>query len=66
MPQLPDGTNAPASFSENGSAPSVEFAQYNPRTGEYFAPDGHMYKQTDLVTATTPRSWKDLVLNGSA
>lgn len=67
MPQLPEDTNAPASFSENGSAdPSVEFVHYNPRTGEYFAPDGNMYRQTDLAPATAPRTWKNLLLNDSA
>jgi hypothetical protein len=67
MPQLPEDTNAPASFSESGSAdPSVEFVHYNPRTGEYFAPDGNMYRQTDLAPATAPRTWKNLLLNDSA
>lgn len=67
MPHLPEDTNTPAAFSESGSAePSVGFANYNPRTGEYFAPDGTMYRQTDLVPATTSRTWKNLLLNDSA
>jgi hypothetical protein len=67
MPQLPEDVNAPASFSGSGPGePSVEFVPYNPRTGEYFAPDGNMYRQTDLVTAATPRTWKNLLLNDSA
>jgi virulence factor Mce-like protein len=66
MPQLPEDTNAPASFSENGSAePPVEFIHYNPRTGEYFAQDGNMYRQTDLASVTTPRTWNNLLLNDS-
>jgi virulence factor Mce-like protein len=39
--------------------PSVAFATYNPRTGEYLAPDGNLYTQTDLVK--TPTSWQDLM-----
>jgi hypothetical protein len=37
----------------------VAFATYNPRTGEYLAPDGNLYTQTDLVK--TPTSWQDLM-----
>jgi phospholipid/cholesterol/gamma-HCH transport system substrate-binding protein len=44
----------------------VAIAQYNPNTGGYVAPDGQVYRQSDLVTTTTPgaprpaKTWKDM------
>lgn len=52
---------APSSFGTSGSGPgpSVAVAQYNPRTGEYVAPDGQLYTQSDLVNQSS-KTWKDL------
>jgi phospholipid/cholesterol/gamma-HCH transport system substrate-binding protein len=52
----------PSSFGTKASrhAPSVAVAPYDPRTGRYVAPDGKMYEQSDLATATTPKKWQDL------
>ncbi len=56
---------APAAFGNNssGATPSIATAQYNPQTGAYMADDGQMYRQSDLVTSTTTKTWKDLVLD---
>ncbi|MGH3960872.1 MCE family protein [Mycobacterium sp.] len=57
---------APSSFGASGSenGPSVAIASYNPRTGSYMGPDGHVYHQSDLVTSPDhkTKTWKDLVL----
>jgi phospholipid/cholesterol/gamma-HCH transport system substrate-binding protein len=62
----------PSAFGHNGSqpepsvGPSVAIAQYDPRTGTYVAPDGQVYRQSDLVAPSTPgapkapKTWKDL------
>lgn len=51
---------APSGFNSAAAAdPSVAFAKYNPRTGEYMGEDGKLYQQTDL--STTPKSWQDLM-----
>jgi phospholipid/cholesterol/gamma-HCH transport system substrate-binding protein len=54
---------APSSFGTNGSGPgpSVAVAQYNPKTGVYVTPDGHTYRQSDLVSPGAPKSWKDML-----
>jgi len=54
---------APSAFATNGSAPgpSVAVAQYDPRTGQYFGPDGQSYRQTDFVASATPKTWQDLM-----
>lgn len=54
---------APSAFAPNGSTPgpSVAIAQYDPRTGQYFGPDGQTYRQTNLVTSATPKTWQDLM-----
>ncbi|MCP9273336.1 MCE family protein [Mycolicibacterium arenosum] len=56
---------APSAFgrSEKGDGPSVAFAQYNPRTGEYVGSDGKLYTVTNLA-ADSPleKTWKDLLL----
>jgi phospholipid/cholesterol/gamma-HCH transport system substrate-binding protein len=67
-PPSPDTVNGgppqahPSSFGTKASrhAPSVAVAPYDPRTGRYVAPDGKMYEQSDLATATTPKKWQDL------
>jgi hypothetical protein len=56
---------APSAFGHDASqpGPSVAVAQYNPRTGSYVAPDGQVYRQSDLVAPTspkTPKTWKDM------
>jgi len=66
----PPGTDAgipaaaPSSFAGDGSGPgpAVAAVQYNSRTGEYMGPDGHMYRQSNLVASAAPKSWTDLVL----
>lgn len=54
---------APSAFGTVGpaSGPSVAVAKYDPRTGQYVGPDGVVYQQTDLTTAGTQKSWKDLL-----
>jgi phospholipid/cholesterol/gamma-HCH transport system substrate-binding protein len=53
---------APSSFGGTATKPipSVAVAPYDPRTGRYVAPDGKLYQQSDLATATTPKKWQDL------
>ncbi len=56
---------APSGFGHTESAPgpSVATAQYDPHTGGYLAPDGQIYRQSDLVTPASPtmaKSWKDM------
>jgi phospholipid/cholesterol/gamma-HCH transport system substrate-binding protein len=56
-----DPVVAPSSFAPNGSGgPSVAIATYDPQTGQYAAPDGKVYRQSDLVANGGTRSWKDL------
>lgn len=45
------------------SGPSVAVARYNRQTGTYMGPDGHLYRQADLVSADEQgsRNWKDLL-----
>jgi virulence factor Mce-like protein len=54
---------APSSFElgASGPVPSVAVVQYDPRTGQYFGPDGQAYRQTNLATSAAPRTWKDLL-----
>jgi phospholipid/cholesterol/gamma-HCH transport system substrate-binding protein len=53
---------APSAFGQDGSppGPSVALAQYNPKTGSYVTPDGQVYRQSDLVAAKAPKTWKDM------
>lgn len=55
---------APSSFdtAKPGAGPTVAVAQYNPRTGEYVASNGRVYKVTNLVAGEPlTKSWKDLM-----
>lgn len=61
-PVAPAGGAVPAAPSANtaSNGPSVGFATYNPKTGQYAAPDGNVYTQTDLVQRPAQR-WEDLL-----
>ncbi len=53
---------APSAFSGNASGgPSLAVAHYDPRTGEYMTPDGHLEQQKNLASGGAPKSWKDLL-----
>jgi hypothetical protein len=57
---------APSAFTTGkpGTGPTVAFAQYNPRTGEYVGSDGKVYKVTNLAAdAPLTTSWKDMLLH---
>ncbi|BBB43923.1 MCE family protein [Mycobacteroides abscessus] len=55
-------STAPSAFTAPSSTgPSVAIARYDPRTGQYAAPGGQVYRQADLANAGAPRSWKDLL-----
>jgi hypothetical protein len=71
QPGLPPGAPggaplaAPSAFGHSASepGPSVALAQYDPHTGSYVAPDGQVYRQSDLASPTspkTPKTWKDM------
>jgi len=53
---------APSAFQGGGSqaGPSVAVAQYDPHTGSYVAPDGQVYRQSDLVKPKAPKTWRDM------
>jgi phospholipid/cholesterol/gamma-HCH transport system substrate-binding protein len=69
VPPLPgDGgmPAAPSAFNgaKPGAGPTVAFAQYNPRTGEYVGSDGKLYKVANLVAEKPIQmSWKELLLH---
>lgn len=65
-PSAPDAGAAPAAPSPigtNGSgvSRSVAVLHYDPGTGRYLAPDGQLYRQSDLVPARVAKTWKDML-----
>jgi phospholipid/cholesterol/gamma-HCH transport system substrate-binding protein len=53
---------APSAFGRDAlqPGPSVAITQYDPRTGSYVGSDGKVYRQSDLVVAKAPTTWKDM------
>jgi phospholipid/cholesterol/gamma-HCH transport system substrate-binding protein len=39
----------------------VALAEYDLRTGQYATPDGHVFRQSGLVSPYAARTWKDLL-----
>jgi phospholipid/cholesterol/gamma-HCH transport system substrate-binding protein len=64
VPQPPAGTPSP----RGAPAPSAEpipiaAAEYDPATGTYIGPDGHVYTQADLATVGgEERTWQTMLL----
>jgi phospholipid/cholesterol/gamma-HCH transport system substrate-binding protein len=66
IPQLPPGTpprGTPPAAAPPAGPPPLAVAQYDPATGSYVGPDGHIYTQSD-VTEKTPKvnTWQGMLL----
>jgi phospholipid/cholesterol/gamma-HCH transport system substrate-binding protein len=57
VPQAPPGESAPPS----PPTPPIAAAWYDPVTGSYIGPDGHVYTQTDLGQGAQQRRWQDML-----
>lgn len=67
-PSPPTPPAEPPTAEPQSSAPqaavtssSVATVKYDPLTGQYMAPDGEVYQQTDLVPSSAPDTWRDLL-----
>ncbi len=59
IPQQPPGSSPgqpPAP-----PAPPVAAAEYDPATGTYVSPDGHVYTQSDLAQSTKGKTWQSML-----
>ena len=64
VPQLPPGTPPAPGAPTPGPAPlPIAAAEYDPATGTYIGPDGHVYTQSELGTAGgKERTWQSMLL----
>jgi len=52
----------PAAAPSDPPPPPIAVAHYDPATGSYVGPDGHVYTQTDLAqTAPNERTWQSML-----
>ncbi|MGV0835033.1 MCE family protein [Mycolicibacterium thermoresistibile] len=59
VPQ-PEPVISPSSATgAHDDGPTVAFARYNPRTGEYMGSDGRLYRQSDL--SGSAKTWQELL-----
>jgi phospholipid/cholesterol/gamma-HCH transport system substrate-binding protein len=73
VPQFPPGTTPPPGYPASGPAPAaapaaappppIAVAKYDPVTGSYVGPDGHVYTQTDLIEgANQNKTWQSMLV----
>jgi len=67
VPQLPPGTPPASNKLPGQPAPGaplpIAAVQYDPATGSYIGPDGHVYTQTDLAqSAPKERTWQTMLM----
>lgn len=64
VPQLPPGTPPAEAATPSGPAPPpVAAAEYDPATGTYVGPDGHVYTQSNLGKgAKEEQTWQTMLL----
>jgi phospholipid/cholesterol/gamma-HCH transport system substrate-binding protein len=63
-PQFPPGSlPAQAEPPPAQAPPPIAAAEYDPATGTYVGPDGHVYIQADLArSATEEQTWQTMLL----
>jgi phospholipid/cholesterol/gamma-HCH transport system substrate-binding protein len=63
IPQLPPGTPRAQAVPAAPAPPPIAAVQYDPATGTYLGPDGHIYTQSNLArTAPKDQTWQNLLL----
>lgn len=67
VPEQPPGTrpapNGVPATPESPAPPPLAVAEYDPATGTYVGPDGHMYTQANLAhSADQERTWQTMLL----
>jgi phospholipid/cholesterol/gamma-HCH transport system substrate-binding protein len=65
VPQLPPGTAPPPGYPASGpvAPPPIATAEYDPSTGTYVGPDGHVYTQADLAPGGKQnQTWQSMLL----
>ncbi len=69
IPQLRTGSpGQPAPPAAQGAPPAaappipIPAAEYDPATGTYLAPDGHVYTQSNLAAGAKTPTWQDMLL----
>jgi phospholipid/cholesterol/gamma-HCH transport system substrate-binding protein len=64
IPQLPPGAPPAAGAAPAGPPPvAIPAAGYDPATGSYVGPDGHLYTQSDLAqTAPKEKTWQSMLI----
>jgi len=67
VPQLPPGTPPSVAPAEgpnpDGPAPApIAVAEYDPATGRYIGPDGHVYVQGELAHQSGERTWQTMLI----
>ncbi|MDT5284010.1 MAG: phospholipid/cholesterol/gamma-HCH transport system substrate-binding protein [Mycobacterium sp.] len=63
IPQPPPGTPGSTAPPPAPIPPPIAVAQYDPATGSYVGPDGHLYTQANLARdANQNQSWQDMLL----
>jgi len=59
VPQRPPGSPPPAPAP--APPPPIAAAYYDPATGSYVGPDGHVYTQSDLAQNTKGQTWQSML-----
>jgi phospholipid/cholesterol/gamma-HCH transport system substrate-binding protein len=63
VPQPPPGTPGSTVALPPAAPPPIAVAQYDPATGTYVGPDGHVYTQANLAqTAGQEQTWQTMLL----
>jgi phospholipid/cholesterol/gamma-HCH transport system substrate-binding protein len=63
VPQPPPGTPGSTMAAPPAPPPPIAAAEYDPSTGSYVGPDGHVYTQADLSnTAPKEHTWQTMLM----
>jgi phospholipid/cholesterol/gamma-HCH transport system substrate-binding protein len=69
IPQLPPGSPpqavtrpAPVPPHPAPAPPPIAAARYDPATGTYIGPDGHVYTQADLAPTSKEQTWQNMLM----
>jgi phospholipid/cholesterol/gamma-HCH transport system substrate-binding protein len=58
--QAPPGSGTPTAVAAP-APPPIAVAEYDPATGTYLGPDGHVYTQSNLAQPTQEKTWQNML-----